>query len=50
MSKSKKRVKGVTMGQSIKYLKEKTYKGKPTKFAGGINLNVHSKKKKRGEK
>ena len=42
MSKSLKRVKGATMAQSIMYMKEKTYKGKPTKFAGGITLNVYT--------
>jgi hypothetical protein len=45
MSKSLKRVKEATMAQSIIYLKEKTYKGKPTRFAGGITLNVYTRNK-----
>ena len=45
MSKSLKQVRAATMAQSIMYLKEKTYKGKPTKFAGGITLNVYTRNK-----
>ena len=42
MSKSLNKVKVATMAQSIQRLKEKTYKGKPVKFAGGLTLNVYS--------
>ena len=42
VSKSLKQVRVATMSQSIINLKEKVYKGKPTKFAGGLTLNVYT--------
>lgn len=42
MSKSLKQVRAATMAQSINNLKNKTYKGKPTRFAGGLTLNVYT--------
>jgi len=45
MSKSLKQVRAVTMAQSINNLKRKTYKGRPTKFAGGLTLNAYTRHK-----
>lgn len=35
-----------SMTSSIDVLAKDTYKGKPTKFAGGLTLNMNKKKKK----